>query len=159
MRMRTGLAAVAMAAASLGTVVVTAPAASADPILGSAQLRAVTDDYLFNISISTFLNYRSVTPYITQLDWTSDGCSSPLPNGNKPGGFNFLPSCQRHDFGYRNYKKQGRFTEYNRGQIDNKFRSDMYNYCGQYSGLKAALGVACRRYADAYYAAVRNFGA
>ncbi|WP_143737102.1 phospholipase [Microbispora sp. GKU 823] len=158
MKMRTGLAAVTTAAAALGTVVVAAPAASADPY--DPNLYAVvTDNFLFNISISSFLDYRNSKVYSPSLDWSSDGCSSPLPNGNKPGGFDFLPSCQRHDFGYRNYKKQGRFTEYNRGQIDNNFRSDMYNYCSRFSGLKAALGVACRRYADTYYAAVRNFSA
>lgn len=30
--------------------------------------------------------------------------------------------------------------------------------CSQYSGLKSWKGVECRRIADAYYGAVRNFG-
>ncbi|GAA1303476.1 hypothetical protein Psi02_76700 [Planotetraspora silvatica] len=156
--MRTGVAGLAVAAAALGAMVAISPAASADPILSATALRAKTDQYLFSISIGTFLTNRGYKYYITQLDWSSDGCSTPGLKVNKPGGFNFLPSCQRHDFGYRNYKKQSRFSEPNRARIDSNFKKDMYNVCNGYSGLLSALGVACRRYADVYYNGVRIFG-
>lgn len=115
--------------------------------LTPAELRTVTDDYLLSRSLSQFTQLRGQQPYADQLDWSSDGCSfSP----DAPFGFAFLPACHRHDFGYRNYRLQGRFTEGNRLTIDNRFRSDMYTVCGS--------NWFCRRTADTYYYAVRQFG-
>ncbi|GAA1271947.1 phospholipase [Saccharothrix xinjiangensis] len=118
--------------------------------LGQAAINApaVTDDYLFTKSLGQFSSIKSQAPYSDQLDWSSDGCSWSPDN---PFGFQFLPACHRHDFGYRNYKRQGRFTESTRLTIDNKFKSDMYNQC--------AGNWACNRTADLYYTAVREFGA
>ncbi|GAA3642778.1 hypothetical protein GCM10022267_31750 [Lentzea roselyniae] len=92
-------------------------------------------------------NTARPTAHAGQLDWSSDGCSYSPDN---PFGFKFLPTCHRHDFGYRNYKRQGRFSEANRLRIDNNFKSDMYKQCGS--------NWTCRRTADLYYAAVREFG-
>ena len=115
--------------------------------LTAQELVAVTDDYLFHRSLSDFGWIRSQQPYADQLDWSSDGCSS---SPDDPFGFTFLPACHRHDFGYRNYRLQARFTEDNRLAIDNNFRSDMYGICGS--------NWWCRRTADVYYWAVRQFG-
>ncbi|HEY0636998.1 MAG TPA: phospholipase [Pseudonocardiaceae bacterium] len=116
--------------------------------LTEAELRAVTDNYLFSQSLSQFTSTRAARPYSSQLDWSSDGCSfSP----DEPFGWEFIRACHRHDFGYRNYKRQGRFNETTRLSIDNKFRSDMYGICG--------TNWFCKRAADTYYYAVRNFGA
>ncbi len=111
------------------------------------ELRQVTDEYLFDYTLSGFMSVRAQQPYDGQLDWSSDSCSwSP----NEPVGYDFDPSCKRHDFGYRNYKLQGRFTEATRLQIDNNFREDMYNTCDG--------DAACETIADIYYEAVRQFG-
>lgn len=118
---------------------------------GSAQavdIRTVTDDYLFSKSLSDFSSIRNQAPHSDQLDWSSDGCSWSPDN---PFGFRFLPACHRHDFGYRNYKRQSRFDETTRLRIDDNFKSDMYHQCGG--------NWACKRTADTYYAAVRKFGA
>ncbi len=129
------------AATSLALIFTGAPAQAAD-------IPAVTDDYLFSKSLSQFKTIRTQAPYSGQLDWSSDGCSYSPDN---PFGFKFLPACHRHDFGYRNYKRQSRFTETTRLRIDNKFKSDMYYQCdGNW---------ACKRTADVYYKAVREFGA
>lgn len=115
---------------------------------------ALTDQYMFTDSITTFQSHRnSKTP--SCFDWSSDNCSS---SPDKPAGFNFIPSCQRHDFGYRNTKKQGRHTEPLRKRIDDKFKEDLYAECSQYKGWESAKGVECRRIADVYYAAVRRCG-
>ncbi|MEJ2855821.1 MULTISPECIES: phospholipase [unclassified Saccharothrix] len=129
---------VAVAALLLGTS--TAQAAINAP--------AVTDDYLFNRTLSQFSSIRSQTPYADQLDWSSDGCSWSPDN---PFGFKFLPACHRHDFGYRNYKRQSRFDETTRLRIDDKFKADLYHQC--------AGNWTCNRTADLYYKAVREFGA
>ncbi|ASU82914.1 hypothetical protein CDO52_09045 [Nocardiopsis gilva YIM 90087] len=111
------------------------------------ELRRVTDEYLFGVSLSRFITIRDSAPYAGQLDWSSDSCSWSPDN---PVGYNFDPGCKRHDFGYRNYKKQSRFTEPNRLKIDNNFRDDLYGICdGDW---------LCRGVADIYYNAVREFG-
>ena len=127
------------------TVLVGAGTASA--ALDPAQLRQVTDQYIHSTSLNSFQNVRAQQPYGDQLDWGSDGCSNSPDN---PFGFNFVKACYRHDFGYRNYKRQSRFTEPNRLTIDNKFKSDLYEICNG--------NWACNRTADVYYAAVRQFG-
>ncbi|RKT73166.1 phospholipase A2-like protein [Saccharothrix variisporea] len=129
---------VAVAALLLGTG--TAQAAIDAP--------AVTDDYLFNRTLSQFSSIRAQAPYADQLDWSSDGCSWSPDN---PFGFKFLPACHRHDFGYRNYKRQSRFNETTRLRIDDNFKADLYHQC--------AGNWACNRTADLYYKAVREYGA
>jgi hypothetical protein len=129
-----------------GTVL--AGSATASAALDPAQLRQVTDQYLYTTSLNGFQTVRSQQPYASQLDWSSDGCSSSPDN---PFGFNFVKACHRHDFGYRNYKRQSRFTESTRLTIDNNFKEDLYEIC--------AGNWACNRTADVYYAAVRQFGA
>jgi hypothetical protein len=137
-----------------GTVVATAVAATvlvgggtASAALDPNQLRQVTDQYLFTTGLGNFQTLRGQRPHATQLDWSSDGCTSAPDN---PFGFDFGKACYRHDFGYRNYKKQSRFNETTRLSVDKRFKSDMYEVCGG--------NWACKRVADIYYAAVREFG-
>ncbi|MQA07197.1 MAG: phospholipase [Pseudonocardiaceae bacterium] len=118
---------------------------------GSAHgqtIEEVTDDYLFTTSLPEFVEIRSAAPYPDQLDWASDACSwSP----DEPLGFDFTPACYRHDFGYRNYKRQGRFNEDTRLTIDDNFYADLKVICaGNYT---------CNGTAWTYYRAVRQFGA
>jgi len=109
---------------------------------------AVTDEYLFATPLADFGAIRARQPHADQLDWSSDGCTWSPDN---PFGFRFRPACHRHDFGYRNYKRQSRFTEGARLAIDDLFKADLYHQCGG--------NWACDRTADLYYAAVREFGA
>ncbi|CCH34184.1 phospholipase [Actinosynnema sp. NPDC047251] len=122
--------------------------AGANTAQAAINAPAVTDDYLFSKSLAQFSSIRSGSPYADQLDWSSDGCSWSPDN---PFGFKFLPACHRHDFGYRNYKRQARFNETSRLRIDDNFKSDLYHQC--------AGNWACNRTADLYYEAVRKFGA
>jgi hypothetical protein len=129
------------------TAAVFAGTGTASAALAPAQLRQVTDQYLFSTGLDPFQTLRAQHPYADQLDWSSDGCSSSPDN---PFGFNFVKACYRHDFGYRNYKRQARFDETTRLSIDNNFKADLYVIC--------AGNWACDRTADIYYAAVRQFG-
>ncbi|KAF2275466.1 uncharacterized protein EI97DRAFT_459370 [Westerdykella ornata] len=111
-----------------------------------------TDRLLFKSSMSTFIAARNAKNP-SSLDWSSDGCSSSPDN---PFGFDFINSCYRHDFGYRNYKKQSRFTSANKAKIDSNFRSDMYAQCeNEGNAFEVA---ACKGVADVYYNAVKEFG-
>ena len=134
------LAASAVTAVVLGT-------GTAHAALTPSQLATVTDDYSFSKSLSQFNTIRNGRPYADQLDWSSDACSwSP----DKPFGFDFKPACHRHDFGYRNNKRQGRWNADKKLRVDDKFKADMYSICGS--------NIACKGTANIYYAAVRKWG-
>lgn len=116
--------------------------------------KAGTDKLLFKVSLSSFEKARkSKNP--SKCNWHSDNCSwSP----DKPDGFNFIPSCHRHDFGYRNTKAQKRFTKAMKKKVDDNFKKDLYHYCAQFSGIWSYKGVECRRIADVYVYFVRKHG-
>ena len=139
-----------------------------------ADLEAETDRLLFNVSMSEFLSARQAQQP-AGLDWSSDGCSSAPDN---PFGFDFAPGCYRHDFGYRNYKAQDRFTDSAKASIDDNFHKDLYNICDAADAKTVAdavhataasddIGVPanddeaqslCTTTADIYYRAVVLFG-
>jgi hypothetical protein len=80
----------------------------------------ITDQYLFSITLPAFTVHRNARDPAT-LIWDSDGCSSSPDN---PFGFPFTPACHRHDFGYRNYKNQNRFTDAGKASIDSNFKTE-----------------------------------
>lgn len=85
------------------------------------------------------------------FDWSTDYCSA---SPDRPLGFDFRPPCQRHDFGYRNFKALGAFSG-NKSRIDSSFYSDMLRVCARYSGIAKA---SCSSTAWTYYQAVKAFG-
>ena len=115
---------------------------------------AAVDKLLFSTTIGSFEKSRDAKDP-SACNWSSDNCSwSP----DKPVGFNFIPSCHRHDFGYRNTQAQSRFTADMKKRIDDNFNNDLYKCCSQFSGLQSYKGVECRRIADIYVAFVRKYG-
>ncbi|MCJ1422181.1 hypothetical protein MMC29_000060 [Sticta canariensis] len=113
-----------------------------------------TDDLLLHTSMEEFQAARAEKSP-ADLIWSSDGCTD---SPDEPFGYNFLPGCQRHDFGYRNYRDQARLTSPNRKVIDDNLKADLYEECSQYRGLFLLKGIQCRGLADIYYGAVREFG-
>lgn len=90
------------------------------------------------------------------LDWSpSDGCSK-VPD--RPSSFDFVKPCARHDFGYRNYPKQGRRTPIDRAEVDEQFKIDMRHECDKYKGWRLLKWFHCRMIANIYFAGVRVFG-
>jgi hypothetical protein len=85
------------------------------------------------------------------FDWSTDHCSS---SPDRPLGFDFRRSCQRHDFGYRNYKAAGEFSA-NKARLDTGFLADLKRLCATYDLI---LRPACLSLAWTYYAAVDVFG-
>ncbi|CAP65627.1 uncharacterized protein PODANS_6_11160 [Podospora anserina S mat+] len=125
------------------------PAADSSGIASRQTAVATTDNYIFTLTLPQFTVRRN-NRNPASLDWSSDGCSNSPDN---PFGFPFTPACHRHDFGYRNYKKQSRFTDANRKRIDDKFKVDLLYQCSS-----NGHGAVCRALADVYHAAVRAFG-
>lgn len=108
---------------SLASCAAALPAAAsqaAGSLVGRQTANQITDQYLFDISLPTFTSRRNARDPAT-LIWDSDGCSSSPDN---PFGFPFVPACHRHDFGYRNYKAQSRFTDAGKLSIDNNFKDE-----------------------------------
>jgi Prokaryotic phospholipase A2 len=152
MRLKHALATVTMAIAAIGGgAIPLAGTAAADP----PKTLQLVEHYTFDVSMTTFQKARTDKTDKDVLDWSSDGCSK---SPDKPRGYNFLPSCQRHDFGYRNYKRQGAFNSSTKKSIDDNFHKDLYKYCDQFEGGSAWKGVECRRIADVYYEAVKKVG-
>jgi hypothetical protein len=85
------------------------------------------------------------------FDWSTDYCST---SPDQPLGFDFRLSCQRHDFGYRNYKAVGAFPA-NKSRIDDSFYYDLKAKCATYN---AFVRPACKSLAWTYYQAVVAFG-
>lgn len=85
------------------------------------------------------------------FDWSTDNCTV-APD--KPLGFDFVRPCQRHDFGYRNYRAAGLFAA-NKARLDSAFHADLKRRC---AGYAAALRPACLSLAWTYYEAVHLFG-
>ncbi|KAF2744877.1 hypothetical protein M011DRAFT_370773, partial [Sporormia fimetaria CBS 119925] len=131
-----------------------APAAAPDAApLEIRETKAAATNRLMKASMTTFQKARGKKSP-SSLIWTSDGCTDSPDN---PFGFKFLKSCQRHDFGYRNYKKQGRFTKQAKIYIDNRFRTDMRNWCAS-AQLNVPKRTACNKLADTYWAFVKKYG-
>lgn len=97
------------------------PAGNAETSVDKRQsANTVTDQLLFSVTLPTFTARRNARDPAT-LNWTSDGCTTSPDN---PFGYPFVPACNRHDFGYHNYRAQSRFTTSAKGRIDSNFKTE-----------------------------------
>ncbi|POR39081.1 Uncharacterized protein TPAR_00705 [Tolypocladium paradoxum] len=112
----------------------------------------VTDMLVFKTSMVEF-HVRRAARDPAGCDWSTDNCSySP----DRPFGYDFVPSCQRHDFAYRNTKSQGRFTRAMKERVDDLFHKDLHEYC--LTLAKDSCKRRCHRTANCYVWAVKNLG-
>ena len=70
------------------------------------------------------------------FDWNDDGCSC---SPDDLGEFDFLASCKRHDFGYRNGKKLGLWPG-RKERVDDNLKRDLYDVCDKFSGWESYKG-------------------
>lgn len=143
-----GLVAAGATAAALLATVAPAEAAPADKaqVLSSFTQTSATS---YNNWAAAEANRGAWSAYA--FNWSTDYCSSSPDN---PFGFPFQKSCQRHDFGYRNYKEMGTFDA-NKSRLDSAFYEDLKRVCNRYSG---ATKTSCNSTAWVYYQAVRALG-
>jgi hypothetical protein len=147
----------------------------------NAGCQAQVNTWLFDEPISAFFAEMQRVWWHTKASWggidwvhgstnvKDDICSVPAfvfesldfqdivdaGNKDKPFGFDFSQSCYRHDFGYGNYRWEGRFTEDNRGKIDANFKKDMFNECNKHDIIHRTI---CKSIAKTYWTAVRACG-
>lgn len=111
------------------------------------------------LPLSVFLGEKAeaVSPY----DWSDDGCSSPIELAKVVSDLvlrRFESSCQRHDWGYRNFGKLDtkgfQPTDSRRRKVDDLLLRDMLEQCDiTYPGW-----AQCAAKAEVVYAAVRIGG-
>jgi hypothetical protein len=131
---------------------------AAAPLAG-ASTTTDTDAFrhlMYDVPISDFVAARAAQTPAT-LDWSTDGCSTPLPVGLGDTGrsFNFRAACQHHDFGYRNAQALGIWNAKERKRIDGRFLADMRADCAP---RPVTQRTTCRAWAVVYYNAVRIAG-
>lgn len=109
-------------------------------------------NHYMTLPMGRFLRAKAREP--GPFDWSDNGCSGV---SSTPGGFNFLPACKRHDFGYRNYGNGLKASplDSTRAFVDATFRQDLYDHCSRYGPSEAA---DCYTFANIYYAGVRIGG-
>ncbi len=152
---------------SAGLVVPASAAVSRETLKAAATAVAYE-----KVGGSNYAKYKKLYP--TQLNWGNDGCSVPNYIYLAPGlaavlkayGQVFEKSCDRHDFGYRNFGKNTKDTagphpkfsptRATKDKIDSRFHSNMKVQCDQKFGgtLKAPLRAACKAAAKVFYEAV-----
>ncbi|CAH0057321.1 unnamed protein product [Clonostachys solani] len=111
----------------------------------------MTTNIVFNINLEAFAKRRK-NKNPKNLIWESDNCTKSPDN---PLKFPFAVACQRHDFGYNNYRKQKRLRKNgNRKKIDVNFRKDLMHQCDVHKKSK----YKCKALAWVYYAFVRAYG-
>jgi hypothetical protein len=109
----------------------------------------------FGLDIATFTRRRfALRRQYPTLDWTSDGCSAPIV-GSKGRSFNFRSACNRHDFGYRNFKNLGLFDTSTRTLIDEQLHRDMNTFC---DSQRRTFKVRCIAWSEIFYTMVRAAG-
>ena len=109
----------------------------------------------FDLDIATFSRQRfSLRRQYPTLDWTTDGCSAPIV-GSEGRSFNFRTACDRHDFGYRNFKILGLFDTSTRTLIDEQLHRDMNTYC---DSQRRTFKVRCIAWSEIFYTMVRAAG-
>lgn len=122
-----------------------------------------------------YAKYKALYP--SELNWSNDGCSVPsyvvaaspaLAGVLAVYGEVFEASCDRHDFGYRNFGKNTttpgvhpKFspTRATKDKIDTRFYKNMKKQCDSaFPGvIKTPLRLACKAGAKTFYKAVSHF--
>ena len=109
----------------------------------------------FDLDITSFARQRfSLRRQYPTLDWTTDGCSAPIV-GSEGRSFNFRTACDRHDFGYRNFKNLGLFDTSTRTLIDEQLHRDMNRSC---DSQRRTFKVRCIAWSEVFYTMVRADG-
>ncbi len=146
---------------------------------GPATDQASVDYRSFGVALDTFIWLRAARSP-AHLDWSTDGCSTPLPVGLGDTGrsFDFTRACIHHDFGYRNHQLLDQrfncpnrpvggycapgtwsygtyWNGYIRKRIDDRFLADMKLDCAPRPWYQKPT---CLSWAETYYYAVRAGG-
>jgi len=110
-------------------------------------------DAALEADLDGFADLKDSESHDPRMDYSDDGCSVPVV-GSSSDPFHFRPSCERHDFGYRNAKRLGLFDGYKQ-RIDSVFAKDLHDACEDVIFFARRQ---CRTAAASFYNAVRVAG-
>lgn len=110
-------------------------------------------DAAMSADMDAFQAFKYDIGHDQRLDYSDDGCSAPV-TGSVGLHYDFRQACDRHDFGYRNYKRLGLFDE-RKAEVDLIFYRDMRDSCGE---MFIAVRHHCRNMAFIYYQGVDKLG-
>jgi hypothetical protein len=141
----------------------------------AAAVKAVEYERVYG---GNWAHYKKLYPN-NGINWNHNGCSVPkrlielhsgwVPIGKGLGYYAnlFEKSCNRHDFGYRNYGSSTKGglkldpTESRRDSIDTRLHKNMDYQCDRIFSRKYVEAVqrgACHKASDVFYWAVSHFG-
>lgn len=110
-------------------------------------------DRAMEADMDAFQDFKQDPAHDERLDYSDDGCSAPI-TGSVGLHYDFREACDRHDFGYRNFKRLGLFDE-RKAEVDMIFFHDMQDSCGD---IFIALRRHCRNMAFIYFQGVDKLG-
>ena len=146
----------ALVAATLAALVLAGPLPASQAQGYSRTAKTDRANQIASLSLAKFTQLRgqSHTGVDSVLEWSADGCSAPFFAAAWREFFR--RSCNRHDFGYRNFGNGWSkglaltSTDAKKYAVDQKFLSDMRGQCNGSSD--------CLTAAQAFYAGVRKSG-
>lgn len=156
-RVLSGLALSGVLLTAAATNTTASASQSADTSSGTRAAQAATPlqraDFLMNRTYGQFPAYAQHRE--APFDWNTDGCTgTPWPWSKV-----FRAACVMHDFGYRNYGRQGTTrlqldpTDNRRKWIDDRLLQEMKRICND-----GRLGIPCKTAAVTIHRAVRIGG-
>lgn len=118
-----------------------------DKPVSDRELRYVTDYLVFQASMRDFQHVRRQRLLSSQVSWDTGACNTTLRDSVS----GFGPACERREFGYRNFDRQGRFDGGMRERVDKRFKRELRARC---AGEDIVGRTSCERKADLYFATV-----
>lgn len=126
------------------------------PFPDASSVLGLINRLVFVVPLADFIREADTPTHDTRVDWTSDGCSAPLIHSTGRS-FNFVDSCRRHDFAYRNFSRIDRgilWTPPLRHRVDRMFLRDMRCQC---STRRPYDRPTCNAWAFVFYHSVRIY--
>lgn len=144
----------------------TVAAAPASAATSRTALRKAASAVAFEkVGGGKYAAYKRNPKFSHSLNWGHDGCSVPKRLAKLAKTYNkiFVHSCDRHDFGYRNFGKNTRTkgphpklsaTWAVKNAIDTRFLTNMMTNCNQKYHWYNPQRQVCHGVAKVYYGAV-----
>jgi len=111
------------------------------------ELRYVTDYLVFRASMADFQHVRRQRLLSDQVSWDTGACNTSL----RESVSGFAQVCERREFGYRNFDRQGRLDGGMRERVDDRFERELRAQC---TSQDVPGRSACERKAALYFASV-----
>jgi Prokaryotic phospholipase A2 len=124
----------------------------------------------FNLPTQAVFYSTKVSNLITQkVDYCGIESTWTQRIPERPFGYNFAPYCQLHDICYTQIQNHQSLAAIDsaKKRCDLKFKTNLYTYCGGLENNRKPITrfslrfrlnqFGCRRTADAYYLAIRNY--